>query len=104
MPFASMIRAASEEEPATEDIGTTLRRLVAPKLGIEPDELTPADIQHYRAEHIYPTMKLDTRSEYGGFLHQGERCLTDREIEELRTETDEFFASLEHRSDTRSLA
>jgi hypothetical protein len=88
----------SLERDATEleDLDMTLRKRVAPLLGLRPEEITPADVQRFRAEHIYPKMILDTRSEHGGFIHQGERCFTEREIQNLREETDEFFASLEH--------
>jgi hypothetical protein len=90
--------AVSLEGDATEhvDLDLILRKLVAPLLGLKPEEITPADVQKYRAEHIYPKIKLDMRSEHGGFIIQGERCFTEREIHILREETDEFFAGLGH--------
>jgi hypothetical protein len=87
---------SKEDTTEGEDINLILRRLVAPYLGLKPEEITPADIQQFRTEHIYPTMKLDIRNEHGGFIHQNEHCFTEREIQTLREETDKFFASLEH--------
>jgi hypothetical protein len=79
------------------DLDTKLRELLAPLLGMKPEEITPADVQKFRAEHIYPNMTLDSRSEHGGFLcSELESCLTDREIRELREETDRFVASIGH--------
>jgi hypothetical protein len=86
-----------EDADEFEDISVTLRRLLAPALGLKPEEITPADVQSFRSEHIYPNMKLDRRNERGGFVHHlKEHLLTEREIKNLRDKTDEFFASLEH--------
>lgn len=83
--------------PEWEDVGITLRRLVAPLMNRCPDdEITPADVEEYRNKNVYTNtkMKLDLRTEYGGFLHQGALCLTDNQIEALRKETDEFISHL----------
>jgi hypothetical protein len=85
-----------QDSDELEDIDLTLRRALAPLMGLKPEEITPADVQKFRDGHIYPNMRLDLRNEHGGFIRQNERCLTEREISILREETDEFFASLEH--------
>lgn len=90
------VTSEEADEPNVENIEVTLRNLIAPKMGLDPAKITPADVQKFRAEHIYPKMTLDLRNEHGGFIHSGERCLTERDIDQLRQETDEFFASLEH--------
>jgi hypothetical protein len=78
------------------DLGLELRTLLAPLLGIEPDAITPADVEMYRAKHIYQgKMNLDLRSTYGGFITHGKRFLTEHEIEKLHKDSDEFIASLE---------
>jgi hypothetical protein len=79
-----------------KDLGLRLRTLLAPLLGLEPDAITPADVEKYRAKHIYQgKMNLDLRSTYGGFITHGKRFLTEHEIEKLHKESDEFIASLE---------
>ena len=86
--------APSEPRSQEEDLRAKLKRLLAEKLGVPPSEITPEFILEYRRQHIYPNMKVDFTSRYGGLNPPTHQYYTEAEIVQLQKEIDEFLESL----------
>ena len=83
---------SDSQTPDLFDREISLEEAVAQILGLSPGKVTPADIQRYREEHIYPNADWDLRTQYGGMVTHCKRCLTQRDVEKLRKDTEEFMS------------
>ena len=82
-------------EQSSEDLGEKLKRLIAEHLQVSPSEVTPEFIHHFREQNMYREMKVDFSNRYGGFNPPAETYLTEKEIDDLRGEIDQYLKSLE---------
>ena len=83
-----------QENPRTpsESLRQYLRRRIAELDGVSPEEVTPEYIRKQREKRIYPKLKFDISSDYGGYSGEGRTFLTGEELDALDQEVDDIIA------------
>ena len=72
-----------------------LNRLIAEIDGVEPAEDVNVDyLLENRSKRVYPIIKFDHDSEYGGYDIEGLLNLSRDDLENLDTEADEFLEEI----------
>ncbi len=82
------------EELARETLDDFLKRRIAAKEGIAPEQVTPEYIQERREEQIYPDIRYEIGSDYGGYDTVGLKFRTRHELDEIERDVDEALAKL----------
>jgi hypothetical protein len=77
-----------------EDLDTKLKRLLAERLNVAPSQITPEFINRFRESHMYHELRVDFSNRYGGFNPPGEVYFTEKQVDELRSEIEEYLNSL----------
>jgi len=72
--------------------------LIAKRLGVEPDEITPKFINDWRDEHLYLTADANVSTKYGGYVGTHKRVLTLGQIRLQRVEAETFWSRFSPRS------
>jgi hypothetical protein len=68
-----------------------LTSLLAEELGVPPETVTPAFVQRWREEHIYPHVTFDFSTRYGGYNPVRTIVPTREEIEENSKRAKNFW-------------
>ena len=71
--------------------------LIAKRLGVKPDMITPKFINDWRDEHLYLTAAANVNSKYGGHVGTGKRILTLAQIRMQRVEAETFWSHFSQR-------
>jgi hypothetical protein len=71
-----------------------LTRLIATQEGIRQDEVTVEYIHEQRKQHLYPTIRYDIGTEYGGYSTEGLKFFTQDELEDIEQQVDRQLAKL----------
>lgn len=74
------------------ELEKTLDNLLAKELGISPAEVSCETIHKWREEHLYPAVKYNSQSRYGGYLTQTKKIISPIEREIIRKRVDEFLS------------
>jgi hypothetical protein len=75
-------------------LGDVLDRLIADADGIRPDQVTEAHILKQRETKIYPRLRYNIPSEYGGYDLTGLEVNTRSELNEREARVDAAAARL----------
>lgn len=72
------------------NLETKLDELLAPALGVTPDEVTAA-VERWHDEHPFPIERYETASIYGGYITHRTHLPTEQELREMRERSDAFL-------------
>lgn len=69
-------------------------RLIAKELNVEESKVTVEFIRQQREKTIYPNIRYNVGSAYGGYDHEGLLFLTRNEFKEIGKMVDEFMLEI----------
>jgi hypothetical protein len=72
-------------DSTAEKLHLLQRRIIAEKLGVPVEEVTPEFIDRYFAEKVYPVVRFTVCSDYGGYTNAHLTVLNRDEIREIET-------------------
>lgn len=73
------------------NLGQYLTQLIAAADAVRPEEVTPEYIHEQRETRIYPHVRYNLGSDYGGYCSDGLEFLTVEEFNRLRQEIDSYL-------------
>ncbi len=65
-----------------------LKKRLAEKLGVSPAEVSCDEIHKWRQKNLYPNIRYQIDSVYGGYISHKKRILSNDEIEDIKNRAD----------------
>ena len=75
----------------TASLDEYLKRLIAERDGVKPEDVTPSYIREQREKRIYPKVRYCNCSEYGGYNLNGLEVYTREELEKKDKQATEWL-------------
>lgn len=76
----------------------TIHKLIAERLGVSPDQLTPDLVQEWYETKIAPRLRYEPESEYGGWNPIGLRFVSSLEMDMITREAEAFEEEITSKS------
>lgn len=86
-----MTNLSTEKFRPEESLDSIFTRLIAAKDNVDQKEVTVEYIRQQREKLIYPNVRYNVGSTYGGYDHDGLLFLTRNELKDIGELIDEFM-------------